>query len=182
MPNGLEYAVRIAELPGDLIGISSVSTRTFAHAEIAIDVSESGFTLRERMLAFEREWSYIATEAEISCCTLLFIAEFDGSIAGWCGCSLHAWNRRWEIAHLYIEPEHRRQGVGRKLIAAAIAAGRDNKCREVWVETQNTNPDACHFYEQCGFQLSGIDTTLYSDESVPFAQAALFYSHSLRRE
>ena len=64
---------------------------------------------------------------------------------------------------LRIHPDYRRQGIGRKLFAAAVAWARQRNCRELKIETQNINVPGCRFYQQQGCHLSSIDRASYND-------------------
>ena len=64
---------------------------------------------------------------------------------------------------LRAAPAYRGQGVGRRLVEAAIEWARSRDCTELKVETQNTNVDACRFYESHGFELRSIDPAAYPD-------------------
>lgn len=51
-----------------------------------------------------------------------------------------------------VAPEHRRQGVGRRLIAQAERFCAERATGELRVATQIENREACQFYESCGFR------------------------------
>jgi dTDP-4-amino-4,6-dideoxy-D-galactose acyltransferase len=51
-----------------------------------------------------------------------------------------------------VSPEAQGQGVGQQLIDAVEASLGLEK--ELYVPTQQTNEQACHFYEKCGFKIS----------------------------
>ena len=52
-----------------------------------------------------------------------------------------------------VAPTHQRQGLGRKLLQALFARGRELGCREAWVLTSPANGAAVRLYEAVG----GID-------------------------
>ncbi len=51
-----------------------------------------------------------------------------------------------------VAPERRRQGVGRRLLAAAERFCAERAAGELRVATQIENREACLFYESCGFR------------------------------
>ena len=53
-----------------------------------------------------------------------------------------------------------------------------NPCRRasVWLETQNVNYPAIHFYRRCGFEFCGFDETLYDPTILAQEEVALFFA------
>lgn len=51
-----------------------------------------------------------------------------------------------------VAPEHRRQGVGRRLVAQAERFCAERAAGKLRVATQIENREACRFYESCGFR------------------------------
>ena len=64
----------------------------------------------------------------------------------------------WDIR---VTPNARRQGVGSALFERVEAWALRHGCRQLKVETQNTNVRACRFYERQGCQLRWIDRAAY---------------------
>ena len=64
----------------------------------------------------------------------------------------------WDIR---VTPDARRQGVGSALFERVEAWALRHGCRQLKVETQNTNVRACRFYERQGCQLRWIDRAAY---------------------
>lgn len=62
---------------------------------------------------------------------------------------------------LRVHPNHRRQGIGRKLFAASIQWAKQRHCSELKIETQNINVSACRFYERQGCRLCSINRSAY---------------------
>jgi ribosomal protein S18 acetylase RimI-like enzyme len=65
----------------------------------------------------------------------------------------------WDIR---VSPNARRLGVGSALFRSLEAWARARSCRELQVETQNTNGAACRFYEHQGCRLKRVDRHAYS--------------------
>lgn len=74
------------------------------------------------------------------------------------------WNNSLSVWEFHIAPSHRGQGIGRLLMSAVIEQARQNGLRAIVCETQNTNPMAIHFYQRMGFEMDGIDLSLYPQE------------------
>jgi GNAT superfamily N-acetyltransferase len=60
------------------------------------------------------------------------------------------------IHALYVEPGHRRQGVGRALLEAALAWGKERGCQEAALNALIGNP-ASHLYRATGFQAFQVE-------------------------
>ncbi len=65
----------------------------------------------------------------------------------------------WDIR---VKPDHRRQGTGGELFRCAAAWARSRGCRQLKIETQNTNVPACRFYAGQGCVLGGINRFGYA--------------------
>lgn len=90
-----------------------------------------------------------------------WVAEETGAVVGVLCTRYERWNRRLAIWHLYVDPEHRRQGLARALMRVAVDDGRRAGARTAWLETQNVNVPAIRAYQAMGFTLCGLDLTLY---------------------
>ena len=65
------------------------------------------------------------------------------------------------IWDLRVSSAFRGRGVGAALFAAAEAWAKAQRCRQLKVETQNTNVPACRFYAREGCTLGGIHRFAY---------------------
>lgn len=57
------------------------------------------------------------------------------------------------IKVLWVEPAHRRQGIGRTLVEQTLSRARKFGCHSVWLDTSNRQ--AMMFYKSLGFQTFG---------------------------
>jgi len=74
--------------------------------------------------------------------------------------------RRKDIAALWdlrVEPKHRRQGLGGRLVEAAIAWAQKHRCCMLKIETQNINVPACRLYAKHGFMLGAVNRYSYRE-------------------
>lgn len=65
----------------------------------------------------------------------------------------------WDIR---VQPEARREGIGRLLFRSAVDWARQRGCRQMKIETQNVNVPACRFYAAQGCELGAIHRYAYS--------------------
>lgn len=175
-----EVAIRAAVFPRDGVGIVTLDTSFTTDTVFDVEAPGDGFALRPRRLGApftkrlplddlsnpERGWTHA------------FVAEANGRLAGFAAAGLEAWNRRLTLWHLYVRPDLRRRGVGRRLVGEIEALGRQLGARNVWLETSNFNAPAVAAYRALGYALTGIDTTLY-DGTPAEGEIALFLSKPL---
>jgi GNAT superfamily N-acetyltransferase len=79
--------------------------------------------------------------------------------------AVHMLEDRSDLAVLWdlrVQPERRRAGVGTALFRCAADWARGKGCRQMKVETQNTNVPACCFYARQGCVLGGINRFAYA--------------------
>ncbi len=74
-------------------------------------------------------------------------------------------NRVLDEAEIYtvcVRPESRRQGIGRKLLTAAITFARQNGVSRIFLEVAVDNQAALKLYEDFGFVKTGIRKKYYN--------------------
>ncbi|MEM1099364.1 MAG: GNAT family N-acetyltransferase [Planctomycetota bacterium] len=108
---------------------------------------EAGFddaewTERARSWASERCATWVAFQRDASC----------GIVA--CALDRETDARSW-IVSMWVDPEVRRRGVGRRLIDEAIAWSRRQSVSEVRLHVTSNNPEAARLYESIGFRDTG---------------------------
>jgi ribosomal protein S18 acetylase RimI-like enzyme len=131
------------------------------------------FALVERRVSpplgkrYEVDWDALAAAPHV------VVAEEEGVPTGVAAVAWHPWNRRAELAHLYVDAQARGRGVGADLLreACRIAATLGARC--LWVETQQVNAPAIRFYLRHGFICCGLDASLYDPREAP-GEVAVF--------
>jgi ribosomal protein S18 acetylase RimI-like enzyme len=88
--------------------------------------------------------------------SVILVAEADGQMLGFCQmyptwCSVAA-ARTFVLYDLFVDPEVRRAGVGRALMLAAQAFGREAGAVRLDLSTAHTNTRAQALYESLGWQ------------------------------
>jgi RimJ/RimL family protein N-acetyltransferase len=128
---------------------------------------ESLVALWEQVLPDARPWSAPKTSLIRKLNRgdgLVFVAEQEGNVAGAVKAGYDG-VRGW-IYSLAVLPEHRRSGIGRKLLEAAESALIDLGCPKVNLQVLSTNLEVVEFYRRCGYQLeerANLGKTLMDD-------------------
>ena len=89
-----------------------------------------------------------------------------GAVVAWKTDGVHMLEGRTDLGVLWdlrVRPERRRCGVGTQLFGAAVAWARRRGCRQLKVETHNTNVPACRFYARQGCVLGAIHRRAYTE-------------------
>ena len=140
----------------------------------------NGFALSERSLEvpYEKDHDALAGEGPLQWGRRLdlsrwafFTARFANRIVGGATVAfdtpgLAMLEGRRDLAVLWdlrIAPDTRRQGVGSALLQRVEAWAQLHGCRQVKIETQNTNVPACRFYERQGYRLQAIHRAAYPE-------------------
>jgi ribosomal protein S18 acetylase RimI-like enzyme len=90
----------------------------------------------------------------------VLVAEVEAGIAGYVKLGpvlpLEASRHVLEIKGLAVDPAHRRRGVGRALMHAAIHAAREAGARRLTLRVLGHNTAARDLYAACGFEVEGV--------------------------
>ena len=89
----------------------------------------------------------------------ILVAELDSLVVGWA--SLSRWSDRCAYSDtaeisLYIEEEHRGEGIGRKLLRVIIQEGRKVGLHTVVARIVEGNEVSIHLFEAAGFKHIGV--------------------------
>ena len=82
-----------------------------------------------------------------------FAARKDGHLVGVVGCEFNHGSCR--LVHLAVDPEARRQGVARALVAAATEFAKKGNAFSVWVDVLSHLAGATALFEHVGFARAG---------------------------
>lgn len=78
----------------------------------------------------------------------------------------------WDIR---VHPDRRGEGIGTSLFQHAVRWARERNCRQLKIETQNINVQACRFYVSQGCHLGVIHRHAYMDPRVAHETMLLWY-------
>ena len=67
------------------------------------------------------------------------------------------------IVSVAVDPRHRRQGIGTRLLSAVIRQIMRNGTKEIYLEVRKGNTSAISFYERRGFRISSEIRHYYPD-------------------
>lgn len=102
---------------------------------------------------------------------------FEGDrLLGFIELSMEDWNNRLRIANIWVDEDHRRKGIGKRLIAKAVQVAQKRDCRSIVLETQSCNDPAIHFYHNCGFKLVGLDVNHYTNQDIERGEVRLEFA------
>lgn len=103
---------------------------------------------------------------------LTLVAEVGGSLVGYAAscppAQMHSGLRRMYLHQLYVDPDVRGSGIGRRLIDASTSLARALDCNVMVVGTQPNNHAAHAVYAACGFEaLPGDDSHFWKKVAPP---------------
>ena len=106
------------------------------------------------------------------------VALEDERICGFVAAGYQAWNRRLTLWHLYIDGPQRGRGMARLLVDRAEEYGSTRGALSMWLEASSLNVPGVRVYRRLGFELCGMDRTLY--QGTPAAgETALFFARAI---
>lgn len=104
---------------------------------------------------------------------VLIVAD-DRGVRGFVDVTAQPWNQSAYINNLAISPAFRRQGIGARLMQAALDWGRQQGLRVAMLDTSTKNYPAICFYQKQGFRFCGFNDQLYPNRDI-----AMYFSIGL---
>lgn len=109
---------------------------------------------RERVADIVERWHSLANlQARLASDQTFLVAEEAGRIVGTATAAPGKDDAVCDLKQLYVLPGHQGRGVGRRLLAAALAPF--PKARQARLEVEPANAQAIAFYERAGFAVTG---------------------------
>ncbi len=110
-------------------------------------------------LCFSDPWSADALAEELNNPCARFLTALDGNtVVGYLGC--HHIADEGFIANVAVHPSHRRRGIARELVAAAIEQG--SSLSRLTLEVRESNTAAIALYRSLGFVKDGVRPRFYT--------------------
>lgn len=81
----------------------------------------------------------------------IFVAELSGEVVG-CVALVPMPDLCYEVAKMAVMPDAQGQGIGRKLLEAAVAWGREHGAKRLFLGSNTRLAPALRLYESAGFQ------------------------------
>jgi ribosomal protein S18 acetylase RimI-like enzyme len=172
--------LRPIQLPADQRAVLQLDTSFTTQRIYRVNATSASFTLVEEVVAplhkafaldqefgDDRMWEYG------------LVAEAQDTLVGFAAVRWEQWNRRAALWHLYVAPQQRGSGLGRRLLEAVERYARMRRARCLWLETSNVNYPAIQFYRRVGFRLCGLDQTLYDPDDDAAGETALYFAKNL---
>lgn len=186
-----EISIRPARWPDDIAALSEIDTSFQSDQTYVLRRGGWSFELVEERASppVMKRYPFDPSDpAETRHWDISLVAELasnafrPSSVVGFVAAELSTWNRRVAIHHLYVSPNHRRRGIGGRLLDFVEKFAISNGARGLWLETQNVNYPAIQFYLRHGFTLSGFDQSLYDPNDVDPGEIALFFTREIRKQ
>jgi ribosomal-protein-alanine acetyltransferase len=84
-----------------------------------------------------------------------WVVEAAGQVVGYVGVELSALGGEADVINLAVDPAHRRRGMGRQLLRAAVRYCAGRAVPLVWLRVRAGNRGARAFYRRCQFTTVG---------------------------
>ena len=75
--------------------------------------------------------------------------------------------RRWVMANVAVHPDHRRRGIGRALVQAALELAAQRRSEIVVLQVDRANQSARELYRSLGFRVTSTRTTWVRPRGLP---------------
>ena len=169
------WKIRPVDRKADRRAVSAIDTSFDTSVVFDVRVGSRALELSERPATAPITKHYPMADAFAPWSTwdVGWAADDNGLILGFAGVEFEAWHARLVLWHLYVDRAHRRSGIGRALLAEVEAHGRSIGAERVWLETTSVNVPGVAAYTRLGYELVGLDTTVY--DTLPYADEAALY-------
>ena len=159
MNDGYTVHLRKAALP-DIRQLSELAMETYA-AAFGQSMSPSDLAAHLAKNLQPVHFEHMLAESTI------LVAEIEGQMIGYVQFGQNPQpspdEGRWELRRLYVRSEFQSQGIGTRLMAAALAFPGMREAKQISLDVWEYNQGAIRFYERFGFQVVG--TQEFSVES-----------------
>jgi len=95
-----------------------------------------------------------------------FVAQSDDKIIGFSRIHLYRWNNSAVIISVLVDVEHRRRGIGTRLLKVMENFARKSKARVLMFDTSPDNAPALQLYFKNGFRICGYNDKIYQTRKI----------------
>lgn len=172
--------IRPLRLPEDVEALASLDPGSSSDTVLEVTTSEQGFVISEVPVdsPVTKRHEFVSDLSDPDrMWTDAYVALEGQTAVGFASTVYHPWNRRQVLWQLYVDRRQRGRGVGRRPTDVIEECALVNGARQLWLETQNTNVPAVRAYRAMGFQLVGLDRTLYDGDVSN--ETALYFARTL---
>ena len=111
-------------------------------------------------ICFQDPWSEKSVAAELEHGYSLWLVAMEGeTLAGYIGSQISYGEA--DMMNVAVSPDHRRKGIGEKLILALMEALKVRECISLALEVRASNAPAIALYEKLGFGQIGLRKNYY---------------------
>lgn len=103
----------------------------------------------------------------------MYVLEEKSEVIAFTGLKVDEWNKTGKIIDIFVHPEHRKKGLGTKLVNHLIEEGKNSDVRCIIAEAPSAN-SVLILYLKCGFRVCGFNDRLYSNDG---KETAIFLSY-----
>lgn len=110
---------------------------------------------------FSSPWSENALSEELGNVNSHFLVAVNEELFGYIGVQEICGESY--ITNVAVFGKHRKKGIGRNLLRAAVDGAKSRGCEFITLEVRESNKSAIFLYESEGFEVAGIRKNFYSD-------------------
>ncbi len=92
------------------------------------------------------------------------------------------WHNVLRVTNILIDENHRRQGIGKKLMNYVKRLAKDENYRLILLETQTCNIKAIDFYRNQGFTLIGLNLADYTNHDIEKNEVRLEFGYKIHTQ
>jgi ribosomal protein S18 acetylase RimI-like enzyme len=175
-----EIEIREVRLPEDAPALRELDTSFTTDVVYDVVLADEAFRLVPTRVTppIRKRFSVDDLEDRVRAWKSGYVAIHGGRVCGFLATGYEPWNSRLVIWHFYVDPDYRRRGLGRRLLDRALQEAATRAAGAIWLETTSLNYPGVQAYLRLGFELCGLDTTLYRGTRND-GETALFLARSL---
>lgn len=171
----------------ELMSIGNPAFEVKSKYEVACEINENEVSFRLKLTELKSKFSvkiYSNNSEDLERYNKLipegnsFGAYDENKLIGFVISERRTWNNSLWIDMIQVAKDYRGKGIGSELLKSLENQAASEKFRIIDIETQNTNVPAINFYRKNGYDLTGLNLSLYDTEKVN-DEIAIFLAKNL---